>query len=187
LGRESKWMIIETNEDPRFGSSSQAACSTGVTVAGHIRVLIERLRCSYGLDWSIKSAWQSRKWLMDATLHRRTLPADCRLPMPFCFSNILVNRGLNLIWIGSVIISLHIRIGLVARICRSQLSKDNQFRQGRGSIPRFGNCFLTSWRPKVFNDESASEFIVEQGIFDFKMISRLVWCFDSSLVHVTYA
>ena len=33
----------------------------------------------------------------------------------------------------------HIRIGLVARICRSQSSKDDQFRQGRGSIPRFGN------------------------------------------------
>jgi hypothetical protein len=32
-----------------------------------------------------------------------------------------------------------IRIGLVARICRSQSSKDDQFRQGRGSIPRFGN------------------------------------------------
>jgi hypothetical protein len=26
----------------------------------------------------------------------------------------------------------------VARICRSQSSKDDQFRQGRGSIPRFG-------------------------------------------------
>jgi hypothetical protein len=38
-----------------------------------------------------------------------------------------------------------IRIGLVARICRSQSSQDDQFRQGRGSIPRFGIvpfCFL---------------------------------------------
>jgi hypothetical protein len=26
----------------------------------------------------------------------------------------------------------------VARICRSQSSKGDQFRQGRGSIPRFG-------------------------------------------------
>jgi len=32
----------------------------------------------------------------------------------------------------------NIRIGLVARICRSQSSNDAQFRQGRGSIPRFG-------------------------------------------------
>ena len=36
----------------------------------------------------------------------------------------------------------HIRIGLVARICRSQSSKDDQFRQGRGSIPRFGIILL---------------------------------------------
>jgi hypothetical protein len=34
--------------------------------------------------------------------------------------------------------TLSIRIGLVARICRSQSSKGDQFRQGRGSIPRFG-------------------------------------------------
>jgi hypothetical protein len=32
----------------------------------------------------------------------------------------------------------NIRIGLVARICRSQSSQGDQFRQGRGSIPRFG-------------------------------------------------
>jgi hypothetical protein len=31
-----------------------------------------------------------------------------------------------------------IRIGLVARICRSHSSKEDQYRQGRGSIPRFG-------------------------------------------------
>jgi hypothetical protein len=39
-----------------------------------------------------------------------------------------------------------IRIGLVARICRSQ-SKDDQFRQGRGSIPRFGIFLLPFPRP----------------------------------------
>jgi hypothetical protein len=32
----------------------------------------------------------------------------------------------------------NIRIGLVARICRSQSSNGDKFRQGRGSIPRFG-------------------------------------------------
>ena len=37
---------------------------------------------------------------------------------------------------------IEIRIGLVARICRSQSSKDDQFRQGRGSIPRFGIIIL---------------------------------------------
>ena len=37
----------------------------------------------------------------------------------------------------------NIRIGLVARICRSQSSQDDQFRQGRGSIPRFGIILLT--------------------------------------------
>jgi len=37
---------------------------------------------------------------------------------------------------------VHIRIGLVARICRSQSSQDDQFRQGRGSIPRFGIILL---------------------------------------------
>jgi hypothetical protein len=37
-----------------------------------------------------------------------------------------------------------IRIGLVARICRSHPSFDGQFRQGRGSIPRFGIEFLLS-------------------------------------------
>jgi hypothetical protein len=42
--------------------------------------------------------------------------------------------------------SVTIRIGLVARICRSQSSKDDQFRQGRGSIPRFGiNLFFCCW------------------------------------------
>jgi hypothetical protein len=35
-----------------------------------------------------------------------------------------------------------IRIGLVARICRSHSSKDDQIRQGRGSIPRFGITLL---------------------------------------------
>jgi hypothetical protein len=39
-------------------------------------------------------------------------------------------------------IQYNIRIGLVARICRSQSSKDDQFRQGRGSIPRFGTTLL---------------------------------------------
>jgi hypothetical protein len=43
--------------------------------------------------------------------------------------------------IGSSSFSI-IRIGLVARICRSQSSKDGQFRQGRGSIPRFGIVFF---------------------------------------------
>jgi hypothetical protein len=33
---------------------------------------------------------------------------------------------------------IDIRIGLVARICRSHSSKEDQYRQGRGSIPRFG-------------------------------------------------
>jgi hypothetical protein len=43
---------------------------------------------------------------------------------------------------------LNIRIGLVARICRSQSLIDDQFRQGRGSIPRFGIValpFALSW------------------------------------------
>jgi hypothetical protein len=39
---------------------------------------------------------------------------------------------------------LHIRIGLVARICRSHPSFGGQLRQGRGSIPRFGNYLLLS-------------------------------------------
>ena len=39
-------------------------------------------------------------------------------------------------------IQYNIRIGLVARICRSQSPKGDQFRQGRGSIPRFGKSFL---------------------------------------------
>jgi hypothetical protein len=38
-----------------------------------------------------------------------------------------------------------IRIGLVARICRSQSLKHDQFRQGRGSIPRFGIIVLLFW------------------------------------------
>ena len=42
--------------------------------------------------------------------------------------------------------STTIRIGLVARICRSQSSKDDQFRQGRGSIPRFGIILFLSFR-----------------------------------------
>ena len=42
----------------------------------------------------------------------------------------------------SLKIKQKIRIGLVARICRSQSSKDDQFRQGRGSIPRFGIILL---------------------------------------------
>jgi hypothetical protein len=39
-----------------------------------------------------------------------------------------------------IVPSVHstIRIGLVARICRSHSSKEDQYRQGRGSIPRFG-------------------------------------------------
>ena len=39
-------------------------------------------------------------------------------------------------------VQYNIRIGLVARICRSQSSKGDQFRQGRGSIPRFGIIVL---------------------------------------------
>ena len=46
----------------------------------------------------------------------------------------------------SLEIKQKIRIGLVARICRSQSSKDDQFRQGRGSIPRFGISLLPRWR-----------------------------------------
>jgi len=42
----------------------------------------------------------------------------------------------------SLEINTTIRIGLVARICRSQSSQDDQFRQGRGSIPRFGIILL---------------------------------------------
>jgi hypothetical protein len=38
-----------------------------------------------------------------------------------------------------------IRIGLVARICRSHSSKEDQNRQGRGSIPRFGNLPFAVW------------------------------------------
>ena len=50
--------------------------------------------------------------------------------------------------IEPAMVGYNIRIGLVARICRSQSSKDDQFRQGRGSIPRFGRysfdlfCYL---------------------------------------------
>ena len=44
--------------------------------------------------------------------------------------------------IGPAMVGYNIRIGLVARICRSQSSKDDQFRQGRGSIPRFGIILL---------------------------------------------
>ena len=43
--------------------------------------------------------------------------------------------------IESAMAGYNIRIGLVARICRSQLSQYDQFRQGRGSIPRFGTSF----------------------------------------------
>ena len=43
---------------------------------------------------------------------------------------------------GDLITCSIIRIGLVARICRSQSSKDDQSRQGRGSIPRFGIILL---------------------------------------------
>ena len=42
----------------------------------------------------------------------------------------------------AIIACSNIRIGLVARICRSQSSKDDQSRQGRGSIPRFGTILL---------------------------------------------
>jgi hypothetical protein len=54
---------------------------------------------------------------------------------------------LCIIRIGLTISSLKIRIGLVARICRSQLSKDIQCRQGRGSIPRFGKLTFCSLPP----------------------------------------
>jgi hypothetical protein len=44
-------------------------------------------------------------------------------------------------------LTIEIRIGLVARICRSHSSKDDQFRQGRGSIPRFGIIVLLLHHP----------------------------------------
>ena len=54
--------------------------------------------------------------------------------------------------------SIDIRIGLVARICRSQSSKDDQFRQGRGSIPRFGKySFARSRPPGLENDRSGND------------------------------
>jgi hypothetical protein len=61
-----------------------------------------------------------------------------------------------------------IRIGLVARICRSQSSKDDQFRQGRGSIPRFGIklffCWLlplaSSWGSMLYGFSFSSFFLL---------------------------
>ena len=47
-------------------------------------------------------------------------------------------------------VQYNIRIGLVARICRSQSSKDDQYRQGRGSIPRFGIILLLFVRHSIY-------------------------------------
>ena len=45
----------------------------------------------------------------------------------------------------------------MARICRSQSSKDDQFRQGRGSIPRFGIILLLfARRPAIFSTSWSS-------------------------------
>ena len=54
----------------------------------------------------------------------------------WCFHFLYGNTRTLLI--EPAMVHFKIRIGLVARICRSQSSKDDQFRQGRGSIPRFG-------------------------------------------------
>ena len=52
--------------------------------------------------------------------------------------------------IEPAMVQYNIRIGLVARICRSQSSQDDQFRQGRGSIPRFGIILLRfEWNSAV--------------------------------------
>ena len=58
--------------------------------------------------------------------------------------------------------SNNIRIGLVARICRSQSSKDDQFRQGRGSIPRFGNFSFAGSTSFCWTLASASESNISQ-------------------------
>jgi hypothetical protein len=51
---------------------------------------------------------------------------DCSFFLDRIFGTFLIEKN----WFYS-----SIRIGLVARICRSQSSKDDQFRQGQGSIP----------------------------------------------------
>jgi hypothetical protein len=71
--------------------------------------------------------------------------AACNISLHLCSRPLLPHRTSN----GSY---NHIRIGLVARICRSQSSKDDQFRQGRGSIPRFGILLLLCcWLASVWN------------------------------------
>jgi hypothetical protein len=59
-----------------------------------------------------------------------------------------------------------IRIGLVARICRSHSSKEDQNRQGRGSIPRFGNLPFAVWpycRLLVWNLSRIDDFFDVRG------------------------
>ena len=64
---------------------------------------------------------------------------------------------------------LNIRIGLVARICRSQSSKDDQLRQGRGSIPRFGNIIFATLSP--FGRDA---LVVDRAIAIFATIQNQV-------------
>jgi len=66
-------------------------------------------------------------------------------------------------------VSSSIRIGLVARICRSHSSKEDQNRQGRGSIPRFGN-YSFAVQPcqcLAFDFWSSSAIVVFLGYFGF--------------------
>ena len=56
----------------------------------------------------------------------------------------------------------------MARICRSQSSKDDQFRQGRGSIPRFGIILLP--------------FVVRHTIF-YSSVVKVISCIGSVIRH----
>jgi hypothetical protein len=54
---------------------------------------------------------------------------------------------------SNMIASCAIRIGLVARICRSHSSKEEKCRQGRGSIPRFGKQLFACGFEVVVNPD----------------------------------